>query len=89
VEDPDGIDGLPSDSEWVGRIRVPFAVESLLSGVQMPLPLSEDLDTSDESEVELVHIECRTLNKAYLDFIGSLNLFIFSCLLCPTSCQVR
>lgn len=53
VEDPDGIDGLPSDAEWVGQIRVPFAVESLLSGVQMPLPLSEDLDTSDEREVEL------------------------------------
>ena len=62
VEDPDGIDGLPGDSEWVGQIRVPFAVESLLSGVQMPLPLSEDLDTSDEREVEL--LECNEQFKA-------------------------
>jgi hypothetical protein len=51
VDEPDGSDGLPGDDEWVGQIRVPFAVESLLSGVQKPLPLSESLDTSAERQV--------------------------------------
>jgi len=48
VDEPDGVDGLPPPGEWDGSIRVPFPVESLLSNVQKPLPLSEELDTAAE-----------------------------------------
>eukprot|EP00613_Pedinella_sp_CCMP2098_P021353 CAMPEP_0171691882 /NCGR_PEP_ID=MMETSP0991-20121206/5777_1 /TAXON_ID=483369 /ORGANISM="non described non described, Strain CCMP2098" /LENGTH=79 /DNA_ID=CAMNT_0012280143 /DNA_START=199 /DNA_END=434 /DNA_ORIENTATION=- len=32
-DEPDGVDGLPLDDEWDGRILVPYPVESMLSGV--------------------------------------------------------
>ena len=58
VDDPDGVDGLPLDKEWDGRIRVPFAVESLLSGVTKPLPLSESLEISPEAQVRFPTCIC-------------------------------
>lgn len=50
VEEPDGIDGIPLNTEYDGKIKVPFCVESALSGVQMPLPLAESLSTDTDAD---------------------------------------
>jgi hypothetical protein len=48
---PEGSDGLPTEREWVdGLIRVPFCVESKLSGVEKPLPLPRTIPAEEAPE---------------------------------------